>query len=153
MRGRIKRLEPHWPVAEEAQRVDVELSPLGTEVQACRGGAVRVRGGESADPLSGLDAISGSDRRSNRLVRRAQPAVIHDDDAPPSHRSGKRHLSRRYGEDRLAGPPGEVDAAMAWTVEVVRRSERGHDRRLRVEWPEPGRPVDCAGIRAERNQP
>jgi len=92
---------------------------------------------QSAHDLPGPDRVTDVDRRDDRLVGGSLDAVLDHHDAAAGHHAGESDPTVGHGQHRLADPAGQVDAAMARPVRVLRRVEGVDDVRLWVERPDP----------------
>lgn len=71
-------------------------------MQARRGRAALVSGGERAERLTEADELSGDDRGRDRVVGRPQSAgMLHADDAPVRDHAHERHRPGTGGEHGL----------------------------------------------------
>lgn len=119
---------------QQAERVYVLAVPLGAPVQAPSRSAVVVRAVHRADELAPTHGIAGVHRRDDRLVLRAHPVRVHDDDhTAPRDRAGEAHCAGTGSGDRAAWRRFEVDPEMSRSVRRGRRIEGVHHPH-RGEW-------------------
>jgi hypothetical protein len=122
-------------------------------VQAGRGRAAGVAGGEPAEQRTRGDGGAGPDGDRERLVRRAQAAgVVDRDHAAAGQHAGVDHDAGARGEHRVARRAGQIDPAVARPVRVCRRVEQPRHRRPPRQRPPP-RPSSARRRRAPRPRP
>jgi hypothetical protein len=119
-------------------------------VQARRSEAALVPRLEGADGLAAGHVLAGRHRRHGWLIRRAQTVgMSYRYHGLASHGAGEGNHAGTRGEDGLAGPAAEVDAAMPWAVRVIGRIERAYHRGKAGQRPAEPAARCAAGLGAE----
>ena len=113
------------------------------EVEAGSREAVPSGQRESADDGAGIDVLFSAHRGGDRLVRRAQPALVDHDNAPAGDHPGEADPPGRHRPHRLAHLPREIDTAVPGPVRVGGRHERVDHGGRRVEGPVPAEFRGC----------
>jgi hypothetical protein len=134
--ARPQRPQPDRTATEQGQRVEVDVPPEQSPVQARLPGTPPVTARQASQRGTRRDEGSHLRRRGHRLVRRPEPVVVPDHGNPPAgHCPGERDDTGADGAHHRVRCRPEVHATVPGSVGGGRRLEEARDRGCAVQRP------------------
>jgi hypothetical protein len=132
-----ERLEVYLSRPEEAQRIDVLLTLLHTEMEAGFRSTMRPDNLKQTQELPGGNMVAAVNRCRYRLVCRPEQAMVDDDYASSRDRSRERNGAFPDRTNRVAKCGRQIDTAVTRGPGLARWLEPTDNRRSRIDGPMP----------------